>query len=85
MELITYSNLRKNLTSSMDFVVENKMPLIITRGNKKPVVMIDLDEYNSWKETEYLYSTEANKKILNESINNIRNKKDLVEVRIEDI
>ena len=85
MEFTTYTNLRKNLASSLDFVSKNKVPLIITRGNKKPIVMIDIDEYNSWKETEYLNSTEANRKALNESISNVKNRKNLTKINIEEL
>ncbi|MDR2457852.1 MAG: type II toxin-antitoxin system Phd/YefM family antitoxin [Clostridiales Family XIII bacterium] len=84
IEMVNYTEFRKNITRSFDFVNEEDSPLIITRGKKKPVVMISLEEYNSWKETEYLTSSEANKKALDESIESIRNGKNLTEVKLID-
>jgi antitoxin YefM len=52
-------------------VCEDNETLIIYRPKGKSVVMMSLDEYNSQKETEYLLSSEKNRKRLLDSIKNI--------------
>ncbi|MDR0571920.1 MAG: type II toxin-antitoxin system prevent-host-death family antitoxin [Rickettsiales bacterium] len=83
MELKTYTELRKNLTASMDFVNENRMPLIVTRNNKKPVVIMSLEDFNGYQETNYLLGTKNNRNRLLKSVENIKKgnfiKKKLIE------
>jgi antitoxin YefM len=45
------------------------------RGRKKPVVVMPLDEFNSWQETAYLLSTPANAKALRESVAQVAGRK----------
>ena len=68
MNAITYTDLRQNLKTYMDKVVQDNDPLIITRKNNANVVIISIDEYNSFVETNYLLSTEANVMHLKKSI-----------------
>jgi antitoxin YefM len=68
MEAVTYSDLRQNLNIYMDKVIQNHDSLIITRKNNKNVVLISVDEYNSWIETNYLLSNEVNAEHLKKSI-----------------
>ncbi len=67
MEVINYSILRNNLKEVLDKVSEDQETYIVNRGNTNAVI-ISLDEYNSWKETLYLLSTEANRKSLEVAI-----------------
>jgi len=57
MKTATYTDLRSNLKSYLDGVVNNCEPLIIHRPANTSVVVISLDEYNATKETEYLTSS----------------------------
>jgi antitoxin YefM len=57
MRTANYTDLRSNLKSYLDSVVNNYEPLIIHRPENTSVVIISLDEYNSIKETEYLTSS----------------------------
>ena len=50
MDAITYTDLRQNLKTYMDKVIEDNDPLIITRKNNKNVVLISVDDYNSLME-----------------------------------
>ena len=68
MDAITYTDLRQNLKTYMDKVIQDSDPLIVTRKNKKNVVLISVDDYNSLMETYYLLSSEANAEHLKRSI-----------------
>ncbi len=68
VDVKTFSEARANLKSVMDQVVENHVPVIISRRKAEPVVMISLSDWNSWQETIYLNATAANRKALDESI-----------------
>jgi antitoxin YefM len=68
MEIVTYSETRANLKAIMDRAVNDHTPIAITRQRGKPVVMIDLDDWNAIQETMYLLSTPNNAKRLMESI-----------------
>lgn len=52
MRTANYTDLRANLKSYIDSVIDDCDTVIINRGNGTGVVMISLDEYNSLKETE---------------------------------
>jgi antitoxin YefM len=80
MEIVTYSETRANLKAIMDRVVNDHTPIAITRQRGKPVVMIDLDDWNAIQETMYLLSTPNNARRLMESIANIEAGKNLVHV-----
>ncbi|MDR2757342.1 MAG: type II toxin-antitoxin system prevent-host-death family antitoxin [Planctomycetaceae bacterium] len=68
MNAVSFTNLRQNLKSYMDKVFNDHSPLIITRKNKKNLVLLSIDEYNSLLETNYLLSNKANAKHLQKSI-----------------
>ena len=68
MEAVTDTNLRQNLNTYMDKVIQNRDSLIITRKNNQNVVLISIDEYNSLIETNYLLSNEVNVEHLRKSI-----------------
>lgn len=60
MDVMTYSEVRNNLKSVMDRVVDDCSEVIVTRRGGKPVVMISLDTWRSLEETEYLLADPAN-------------------------
>ena len=64
MEIVTYSETRANLKAVLDRVVDDCVPIVITRQRGKPVVMIGMDDWNSMQETRYLLSTPNNAKRL---------------------
>ena len=61
MRAKSISDFRKNIAADIDAVVTDMEPLIVTRtGGKEPVVVVSLAEFESWKETRHLFSTQAN-------------------------
>ena len=69
MRTTSYTELRKNLASTLDLVTEDREPVIITRDRGKPAaVLISLEEFASWEETLHLLRSPANARRLKESI-----------------
>lgn len=68
MDTITYTKARQNLASTMEQVCDDHNPLIITRKNERPVVMLSLEDYQAMEETTYLLRSPKNAKRLLESI-----------------
>lgn len=69
MKTITMAELRKSMKTHLDYVSKDSGTLIIPRkSGLNSVVMISEDEYNSIQETLYLMSSKANRKRLEESI-----------------
>jgi len=69
MDAITYSAARKKFVETMERVCDNHEPIIVTRRNARPVVMMSLDDFNAIEETGYLLRSPANAARLRESIN----------------
>ncbi|NLY65507.1 MAG: type II toxin-antitoxin system prevent-host-death family antitoxin [Alcaligenaceae bacterium] len=72
MRSITYTALRANLASEMDLINANHTPLLINRANAEPVVMMSLQDFNSYETTRYLLSNKNNAQRLNKSIAQIK-------------
>lgn len=69
MRATSYSQLRKNLASELDKVNDDHEPVIITRDRGKPAaVLMSLEDFASWEETNYLLRSPANAERLMESI-----------------
>jgi antitoxin YefM len=77
MQAITYNQIIQNFTLFMDKVSDNHEPLIITHENHKAVVLVSLDDFNSWQETEYLTRSPANAKDLQKAVEDIAQRKSL--------
>ena len=75
MNVTTISKFRKNTKDYFDQVIEDKDTLLITRSDGQTVVVMTLDDYNSKIETDYLNSSQANRKHLEESIAQARSGK----------
>ncbi len=72
MELTTDTSLKNNLSEILDRVNEDHIPIIITRENGKPVVMMSLEDFNAYEETAYLMSSANNAQRLNQAIEELR-------------
>lgn len=78
MKAVNYSELRQNLKSSLDAVTNDDELLVVHRPKGKSIVMMPLAEFNSLQETYYLNRSKANRQRLEESIENITNKSNLL-------
>jgi antitoxin YefM len=52
-----FTDLRNNLKSYLDSVINDSDTVIINRAGGSGVVMMSLDEYNSLKETEHIMAS----------------------------
>ena len=65
---MSYSAFRSNLAATLDDVNENHKPVLITRQNGKPAVVISLEDFQSYEETAYLMASPKNAQRLHEAI-----------------
>ncbi len=84
METINYTNIQEKIEQTMDLVCEEHNPIIITRNNKPPVVIISLEDYQSLEETNYLLKSPKNAEYLLESIAELESGKGLKQELIEE-
>ena len=56
MIAVNYSNLRNNLKTFFDKVIENYETIIVTRKDDKNIVIISLEEYNNMVENARIMS-----------------------------
>jgi antitoxin YefM len=71
MKYISYTKLRSNLAHIMDEVCDNHDPLVITRQDSRPVVLLSLEDFESIEETLYLMRNPVNAKRILDSLNSI--------------
>ena len=67
----TTRDLRKNFKKFADDVSDYGDVVLVTRPEKKNVVLLSEKEYNSWQETNYLLKSKANQEALAHSINQL--------------
>ena len=68
MDTLTYTAARASLADTMDRVVNDHEPVIITRGGQQSVVMLSLEDYKAMEESAYLLRSPRNARRLLESI-----------------
>ena len=83
MDAISYTAVRANLSKTMEKVCVDHAPIIITRKNEAPVIMMSLEDYQSMEETTYLLRSPTNARHLLESIAELEAGKGLVKELIE--
>ncbi len=75
MQAVLYSHARNNLRNIINQVCDNFEEFIITTKDKRSVVLISQEEYNSMKETIYLLSSKNNRDRLLDAVDQIENAK----------
>ena len=71
MDTMSYSAFRSNLASTLDKVNNDHKPVLITRQNGKPAVVISLEDFHAYEETAYLMASPKNAERLNQAISEI--------------
>jgi antitoxin YefM len=78
VKAVNYSELRQNLKANLDLVTDNTELLVVHRTKGKSIVMMSLEEYNSLEETFHLLKSKENRLRLDQAVENIRTKNDLL-------
>jgi antitoxin YefM len=60
MNAVTLKDAQQNLEALIDRVIEDAEPTILCGDSGQQIVLLPLDEFNSWRETLYLLSSPAN-------------------------
>ena len=68
MQTISYTKARNNLAREMDRVTQDHDYTIITRSARPGVVMMAIEDFESWQETAYLLASPANARRLLRSV-----------------
>jgi len=68
MDVLNYTEFRQNLAKNLDKVNDDAEIVIVSRSKGKNVVVMDLDEYNAMTETIHIIKSEANRRRLQEAI-----------------
>ena len=68
MDAISYSAFRSNLAKTLDKVNEDHVPILVTRQNGKPAVVMSLEDFKSYEETAYLMASPKNAERLSQAI-----------------
>jgi antitoxin YefM len=71
MDVVSYSAARQEFAKTMTQVCENHSPVVVTRGNNQPVVIISLEDFNALQETAYLLKSGKNAKRLYTAVDEI--------------
>ena len=68
MNAITLADAKENLEQLIEDVLADSEPAVLCTEKGEKVVLLPLDEFNSWKETIYLIGNPANAAHLRKSI-----------------
>ena len=83
MRALTYTSVRQNLAKTIDRVIDDHEPVIVTKKNDRAVVMIALEDYEAMEETAYLLRSPANADRLMRSISQIESGKGIEQQLVE--
>ena len=69
MRVINYSDFRDNLSQNLKEVNQDREILIVAREAGQSIVLMDLEEYNSIRETLHLTGSKTNATRIDEAVN----------------
>lgn len=72
MRVVNYSEFRNNLAEHLNVVNDDGDIVVVSRSKGKNVVVMSLQEYNALQETLHLNSSKANRKRLEEAIDEMK-------------
>ena len=85
MRVTSYSNLRKNLAATLDSVTDDHEPVLITRDRGKPAaVLMSLDDFASYEETQYLLRSPNNAARLLEAVSDLAQGRGTAEKQLDE-
>ena len=74
MRTTSFTDLRRNLSATIDGVADDHEPVLITRSGGKPsAVLLSLEDYASYEETRYLLSSPTNAQRLLQATQDLEN------------
>ena len=68
MEVVNYTEFRKNLTKSLTKVNDDAVIVVVSRSKGKNVVVMALEEYNAIQETLHVIQSVSNRNRLDKAI-----------------
>ncbi len=68
MDAISYSAFRSHLAGTLDKVNDDHKPILTTRQNGKPAVVMSLEDFQAYEATAYLQASPHNATRLNQAI-----------------
>ncbi|CAM3349074.1 Antitoxin yefM [Xenorhabdus nematophila ATCC 19061] len=84
MNVMSYSAFRTHLAKTLDKVNDDHQPVMITRQNGKPAVVLSLEDFRAYEETAYLMASPKNATRLNQAIAEVENGKTLEKDLLEE-
>ena len=69
---VQFSEIQKNFTKIIDRAIKNHDPVIVSREDGEPFVLLSLSDFKGYEETAYLTKSPANRKRLLESVKAIK-------------
>lgn len=75
MDVLSYSVARARLAKTMDKVNDDHAPVIITRRRGGSAVLMSLDDFRSYVETDYLLSAPKNARRLGSAVRQLNDGK----------
>ncbi|MEZ5671874.1 MAG: type II toxin-antitoxin system prevent-host-death family antitoxin [Thiotrichaceae bacterium] len=78
MQAVNFKDITANFSRLIDKVSDDHEPLIVTGENQKAVVIMSLEDFNAWQETEYLTRSPANARDLLQAVEEINQRKNLL-------
>ena len=71
MDTMSYSAFRSHLASTLDKVNNDHKPVLITRQNGEPAVVMSLEDFQAYEATAYLMASPKNAERLNQAISEV--------------